>query len=179
MASPAPSTLTTFSEMPDLPMAPDNSRSNSERVPQGLVSTEQTPTSLVVKLRLPMHRLHDLTNSNASISASIHSSPPPSSPLMGPIADPAKPAKKKSKSKKPKLANGADSKAPEATGPQPPGPRLGPKSSAGAINDNLRALDRSGKPCRRWSRRPIVIQSLYGAAWKAPSWIGQGTKTAS
>lgn len=49
-------------------------------------------------------------------------------------------------------------------------PKVNPKASAGAINANLRALDRSGKPCRRWEREPFKIKSFTGAYWYAGSW---------
>jgi hypothetical protein len=49
-------------------------------------------------------------------------------------------------------------------------PKLNPKASAGAINANLRALDRTGKPCRRWSRTPFSVKSFTGAVWIAGSW---------
>ncbi|KAF2668492.1 hypothetical protein BT63DRAFT_278509 [Microthyrium microscopicum] len=49
-------------------------------------------------------------------------------------------------------------------------PKLNPKASAGAINANLRALDRTGKPCRRWTRAPFTIKSFTGQAWASGSW---------
>ncbi|KAK6340242.1 hypothetical protein TWF730_002007 [Orbilia blumenaviensis] len=43
-----------------------------------------------------------------------------------------------------------------------PPSRLGPKSSGGAINAGLRALDRSGAPCKKWSRAPFTLKSFTG-----------------
>ncbi|KAF3913986.1 hypothetical protein ABW21_db0208238 [Orbilia brochopaga] len=43
-----------------------------------------------------------------------------------------------------------------------PPSRLGPKSSGGAINAGLRALDRSGSPCKKWSKAPFTLKSFTG-----------------
>ncbi|KAK6520122.1 hypothetical protein TWF506_000408 [Arthrobotrys conoides] len=43
-----------------------------------------------------------------------------------------------------------------------PPSRLGPKSSGGAINAGLRALDRSGAPCRKWAKAPVTLKSFTG-----------------
>lgn len=48
--------------------------------------------------------------------------------------------------------------------------RLGPKANTGAINAGLRALDRSGAPCRRWERKPLQLRSFTGIHWQLPSW---------
>lgn len=52
------------------------------------------------------------------------------------------------------------------------GHKLGPKTNAGAINANLRALDRSGKPCRKWARKAFSVKSFTGVSWDLPSWKG-------
>jgi hypothetical protein len=49
-------------------------------------------------------------------------------------------------------------------------PKLNPKANQGAINANLRALDRSGKPCRRWHLTPFRVKSFTGVIWGAPTW---------
>lgn len=48
--------------------------------------------------------------------------------------------------------------------------KLGPKANTGAINAGLRALDRSGKPCKKWERHPLHIKSFTGLSWGMPSW---------
>ncbi|CCG82726.1 Putative uncharacterized protein [Taphrina deformans PYCC 5710] len=168
MASPSPSLATTFSEYP-LANKPDKKGSQ-------LVTSQRTPTSLVLKLHLPAQRLRDLMATNVVSSAgSIQSSPPPSSPVMGPsIVDSSKLSKKKSgpKPKKTKFVMGDDGKPVEVLAVSLSGPRLGPKSNAGAINENLRNLDRSGKPCRRWHKKSLTLRTLYGGKWRTPSWIG-------
>ena len=51
-----------------------------------------------------------------------------------------------------------------------PSHKLGPQANTGAINAGLRALDRSGKPCRKWDRKPLSLKSFTGTAWAMPSW---------
>jgi len=51
-----------------------------------------------------------------------------------------------------------------------PGSKLGPKSNMGAINDRLRGLDRSGRPCKRWTKTGITLKSFTGVAWTIPTW---------
>ncbi|KAF2259806.1 hypothetical protein CC78DRAFT_536843 [Lojkania enalia] len=48
--------------------------------------------------------------------------------------------------------------------------RLGPKANQGAINAGLRALDRTGKPCRKWEKKGFAIKSFTGVSWAVPTW---------
>jgi len=48
--------------------------------------------------------------------------------------------------------------------------KLGPKANQGAINAGLRALDRTGKACRKWERTGFKIKSFTGRVWEIPSW---------
>ncbi|KAK1150008.1 hypothetical protein N8T08_003566 [Aspergillus melleus] len=48
--------------------------------------------------------------------------------------------------------------------------RLGPKANTGAINAGLRALDRTGAPCRKWERKPLQLKSFTGVNWNLSSW---------
>lgn len=48
--------------------------------------------------------------------------------------------------------------------------RLGPKANTGAINAGLRALDRTGAPCRKWEKQPLRLRSFTGILWQLPSW---------
>jgi hypothetical protein len=52
------------------------------------------------------------------------------------------------------------------------GHKLGPKANQGAINAGLRALDRSGKPCRKWAKKTFSLKSFTGVVWDLPSWKG-------
>lgn len=56
------------------------------------------------------------------------------------------------------------------TGATPASHKLGPKSNQGAINAQLRALDRSGKPCKRWTKASITLKSFTGVQWSLPKW---------
>lgn len=57
-------------------------------------------------------------------------------------------------------------------------PKINPKANTGAINANLRALDRTGKPCRRWGVRAFKIKSFTGVAWDSPTWASHRRATA-
>ncbi|KAE8452801.1 hypothetical protein EG329_013073 [Mollisiaceae sp. DMI_Dod_QoI] len=48
--------------------------------------------------------------------------------------------------------------------------KLGPKANQGAINAGLRALDRSGKPCRKWQKGSFTLKSFTGVVWELPRW---------
>lgn len=48
--------------------------------------------------------------------------------------------------------------------------KLGPKANQGAINAGLRALDRTGKPCRKWERKGFSVKSFTGVVWEVPTW---------
>ncbi|KAH8911789.1 DUF1711-domain-containing protein [Coniochaeta sp. PMI_546] len=48
--------------------------------------------------------------------------------------------------------------------------KLGPKANQGAINAGLRALDRTGKPCRRWTKGGFTLKSFTGTLWEVPRW---------
>ncbi|KAF2839408.1 DUF1711-domain-containing protein [Patellaria atrata CBS 101060] len=48
--------------------------------------------------------------------------------------------------------------------------KLGPKANQGAINAGLRALDRSGKPCRKWERQGLQLKSFTGVVFNVPLW---------
>ncbi|QDS71039.1 hypothetical protein FKW77_008373 [Venturia effusa] len=47
----------------------------------------------------------------------------------------------------------------------PAAPKLGPKANQGAINACLRALDRTGKPTRKWQKTGFKVRSFTGYAW--------------
>lgn len=53
---------------------------------------------------------------------------------------------------------------------RPSAHKLGPKANQGAINAGLRALDRSGKPCRKWAKGGFKLKSFTGVSWEIPRW---------
>ncbi|CAK7273287.1 hypothetical protein SEPCBS119000_005576 [Sporothrix epigloea] len=67
--------------------------------------------------------------------------------------------------KKAKLDDGVEVRAPTTAAH-----KLGPKASMGAINAGLRALDRSGKPCRKWIKGGFQLKSFTGVYWSIPRW---------
>jgi hypothetical protein len=54
--------------------------------------------------------------------------------------------------------------------------KLGPKANQGAINAGLRALDRSGKPCRKWAKGGFTLKSFTGVVWEIPRWTAPPKK---
>lgn len=48
--------------------------------------------------------------------------------------------------------------------------KLGPKANQGAINEKLRALDRTKKPCRKWAKSGFKLKSFTGQVWEMPKW---------
>ncbi|KAI4155490.1 MAG: hypothetical protein L6R39_001232 [Caloplaca ligustica] len=57
-----------------------------------------------------------------------------------------------------------------ASGNAVPAHKLGPKANQGAINAGLRALDRTGKPCRKWQKSGFRLKTFTGVTWQVPSW---------
>lgn len=51
-----------------------------------------------------------------------------------------------------------------------PAHKLGPKANQGAINAGLRALDRTGKPCRKWEKNGFRLKTFTGVTWELPTW---------
>ena len=54
--------------------------------------------------------------------------------------------------------------------------KLGPKANQGAINAGLRALDRSGKPCKRWQKSGFSLKTFTGVTWQITTWRAPKTK---
>lgn len=73
---------------------------------------------------------------------------------------------------------GADSESSEQSAPAPApaitpiiqSSKRNPKANPGAVNANLRALDRSGKPCHKWECKDFQIKSFTGVTWSLPTW---------
>ena len=124
-------------------------------------------------------------NMNGSTPSSLA---PPSSKRKGP-----KPGSKRSAAQMEAGANGASatpkpSKAkpgpkrkkmgdmindPNSKGPFPAPAAInkaGPKANLGAINERLRALDRSGAKCRRWEKKGFQVRSFTGVMWQVPTY---------
>ncbi|KAL9533101.1 hypothetical protein SMMN14_03316 [Sphaerulina musiva] len=95
-----------------------------------------------------------------------------------PSIDPNAPPRERGRpgpKKKPRLPDGTiDRTTDNPTGARPanaiPAHKLGPKANTGAINACLRALDRTGKPCRRWGKKTLELKSFTGMTWNLSSW---------
>lgn len=61
--------------------------------------------------------------------------------------------------------NNSDGQSPLPNGSSLPPSRLGPKGNQGAINAQLRALDRSGAQCKRWQKAEFKLKSFTGVEW--------------
>ncbi|KAK2784464.1 hypothetical protein FQN51_004084 [Onygenales sp. PD_10] len=82
-----------------------------------------------------------------------------------------KPRGKPGPKKKPRLEDGSiDPNARPAGSGTTAAHKLGPKANQGAINAGLRALDRTGKPCRKWERKSFKLKSFTGVIWQVPTW---------
>ncbi|KAL9115930.1 MAG: hypothetical protein Q9227_000298 [Pyrenula ochraceoflavens] len=91
-----------------------------------------------------------------------------------------KPRGKPGPKKKPRLEDGTiDHSAKPTTNGVATTHKLGPKANQGAINAGLRALDRSGKPCRKWERKSLQLKSFTGVMWDLGSWKAPRGKTLS
>lgn len=124
-------------------------------------------------------------NASASNPGTPAASGTPSQLPMGP---PTEGSKKKGMKRSAPGANGVETKARGKPGPKkkprledgsidPNGRitgstyhKLGPKANQGAINAGLRALDRSGKPCRKWAKGGFRVKSFTGVIWEVPRW---------
>ena len=51
----------------------------------------------------------------------------------------------------------------------------GPKANPGGINEKLRALDRSGKPTRRWKKVQYPVNTCAGYVFYTTTWVAPGT----
>lgn len=101
----------------------------------------------------------------ASVNGVKRSTPMPSDGMP-------KPRGKPGPKKKPRLEDGTIDHSAKPANTGTANPKLGPKANTGFINANLRALDRTGTPCRRWARRGLHLKSFTGVAWEVPSWKG-------
>ncbi|KAF7190473.1 INO80 complex subunit 4 [Pseudocercospora fuligena] len=94
-----------------------------------------------------------------------------------PSIDPNAPPRERGRpgpKKKPRLADGTIDRTGEVNGAARANPipahKLGPKANTGNINANLRALDRTGKPCRKWGKKSLNLKSFTGTMWSMSTW---------
>jgi len=178
-----PSKLREILQIDDSP-APD-----SEDVKQSS-SPDSTPAASTQPAPAATANGESASDSNAA-TPQAEGTPAPGS--MGPPADGPK---KKGVKRSAANANGTPDGAPKQKGK--PGPKkkprledgtidhssaakaaahkLGPKANQGAINAGLRALDRSGKPCRRWARGSFKLKTFTGVQWEIPRWTAPPKK---
>ena len=63
-----------------------------------------------------------------------------------------------------------DGNAGKSSATNAPPHKLGPKANQGAINAGLRALDRTGTPCRKWKKTGFGVKTFTGVTWQIPAW---------
>ncbi|KAH7325953.1 INO80 complex, subunit Ies4 [Stachybotrys elegans] len=143
-ASPAPSG--TPAEQPN--STGENASDSNEATP----AAEGTPADSIVVPAAEGGKKKGVKRSAAAANGSGDSTP--------------KPRGKPGPKKKPRLEDGTIDHA----NTKGVGHKLGPKANQGAINAGLRALDRSGKPCRKWARGGFTLKSFTGVVWEIPRW---------
>ncbi|KAI5367459.1 Putative INO80 complex, subunit Ies4 protein [Septoria linicola] len=162
-ASAVPSIKKEASPSVQLPeLADKSSDSNATPVPAGTDAAD--PNSLAPPKA-------DGRRKRGGATATGRKRAPPSIDPNAPPRERGRPGPKK----KPRLPDGTIDRTTEnVNGARPvnaiPAHKLGPKANTGAINAGLRALDRTGKPCRRWGKKTLEIKSFTGAAWQLSSW---------
>jgi hypothetical protein len=115
----------------------------------------------IVTLRLSPKKLQAVQASASSMSAAASS----------PIGTP-EPSKQPLRRKRKKIPGISGMATPSSPFPDDAMPSRGSKSMLAAANAQLRSLDRSGAPCRRWFKQPIELKSFTGFKYKLPAWCG-------
>ncbi|KAL8743534.1 MAG: hypothetical protein Q9190_004131 [Brigantiaea leucoxantha] len=89
---------------------------------------------------------------------------------LGAGVDSSKPRARPGPKKKIKLDEHGEPVKGASINPPAPAHKLGPKANQGAINAGLRALDRTGTPCRKWHKKGFYVKTFTGVSWELPSW---------
>ncbi|KAK5948396.1 hypothetical protein OHC33_010570 [Knufia fluminis] len=114
-----------------------------------------------------------------SPGGTINKIPPPVNGVKRSTPMPAdgmpKPRGKPGPKKKPRLEDGTIDHSASKPVTTTANHKLGPKANTGFINANLRALDRTGTPCRRWARKGLQLKSFTGHLWEVSGWKGSET----
>ncbi|KAI1851057.1 hypothetical protein JX265_002896 [Neoarthrinium moseri] len=155
--------------------------------PSSLKAETPTKESPATSATLPTETAAAASNGDNASESNPGTPAPAGTPSQGPMGPPADGPKKKGvkrgaaalngepkirgkpgPKKKPRLEDGTiDPTARTGAGTYH---KLGPKANQGAINAGLRALDRSGKPCRKWAKGGFRLKSFTGVLWEIPRW---------
>ncbi|EPX74593.1 Ino80 complex subunit Ies4 [Schizosaccharomyces octosporus yFS286] len=144
--------------------------------------------TLVLHFRLPTERFREIVDSVKEKDSSHISSPTQASKTQEKLTQLKKPrapygmgpraVRRREKAEKERQgttveeSNGPSRPSSGSVTPTQAASRSAPKANANLINAGLRALDRSGKPCRKWEKKPISIRSVSTIVWKLPTWLG-------
>ncbi|KAL5117286.1 hypothetical protein ACEQ8H_004845 [Pleosporales sp. CAS-2024a] len=125
----------------------------------------------------PLNGAHTPSSLAAPTTASKRKPAAPKKRAIAAVDGPASSASKPRvrpgpKLKKQKLGDMInDPNAPTPLAVPTPAQKLGPKANAGAINANLRSLDRTGKfKVRKWQKTGFSIRTFTGSVVELPSW---------
>ncbi|KAJ9156492.1 INO80 complex subunit 4 [Pleurostoma richardsiae] len=177
-----------------LTVSPDKLRSILEPAPEvakeesPVKESNESPATSTTLPTAPASIPENASNSDPATPVPEDGTPAPSA--MGPPGEGQGP-KKKGVKRSAGAANGSGLSEPQMKIRGKPGPKkkqrlddgtvdprgngagghkLGPKANQGAINAGLRALDRSGKPCRKWNKGGFQLKSFTGIVWEIPRW---------
>ncbi|KAK6076088.1 DUF1711 domain protein [Seiridium cupressi] len=169
-----------------LKVSPDRLRNLLDPTPP----KEESPVkeSPATSTTLPTETVAAASNGDNASSSNPGTPAAAGTPSQVPMGPPTEGPKKKGVKRGASGANGAEPKARGKPGPKKK-PRLedgtidpnaktnagtyhklGPKANQGAINAGLRALDRSGKPCRKWAKGGFRLKTFTGVMWEIPRW---------
>jgi len=192
------------SEPPFHPMDPAPVPPNSQRRKSSAIRVKPSPNSLKVTLKLPPNTLAPILETYPPLRGIPHADDPPASSPILPSSPPtiaSSPAPAAAglvrrrggpgKRARPGPAPGSgvfalNSETGGASGAGTPAPQAekekakpGPKANPGGINAGLRALDRSGKPTRRWQRVQVPVRTISGYIFYTSGWATPGLSISS
>ncbi|KAI9722137.1 MAG: hypothetical protein M1828_004819 [Chrysothrix sp. TS-e1954] len=136
--------------------ADNASESNATPIPKN--ESEGTPTA----------NDNDTKGKNTSSSKSDKKRSEPSDDANANAKARGKPGPKPTKRRRIDIDKDAANKTPWTLLPTTANHKAGPKANQGAINAGLRALDRTGKSCRKWNKNGFQLKSFTGVQWSSP-----------
>lgn len=141
-------------------------------------STPSSPSkSRLVTLKVPSNILQKYVTTPSTPTTTSASTPTKTATTNPPVKERAKPGpkpKKKPTTNIPSSPAGPDDQGSgptTAAGHSKPGPKGGAN-----VNANLRALDRTGAPTRRWKIQPVELKSFTGHKFTLNAWASKKTE---
>ncbi|KAK5095855.1 hypothetical protein LTR70_003174 [Exophiala xenobiotica] len=167
-----PTVLKRFLPQKESPSVASSPAPTVEEPPKLKTAASQEHTSEANSTPLP-------TQDAPSPGGTTHKQPPSVNGVKRSTPMPAdgmlKPRGRPGPKKKPRLEDGTIDHSQTKPTTTTVNHKLGPKANTGFINANLRALDRTGTPCRKWARKGLQLKSFTGHVWELSSWRGSET----